>query len=306
MTHAGEEYGTYVKVIEKAAGSFEEISSSVETGLMSVGWEVLGKYDTGVPDGCEFHSRVIVFSSKLYGASIMKNGVKSAFALPLRASIYEDETGINVAVVNPSSINRTIIHETKLNDSSPSATESVVDSIAKYVSGDFVKKQTGQLRKKGKIGGMGGGNFIGKIEEIHIAGDDSDDTLKKVAGNVKRGILDNKKEWQLIYAYDMSDYGVVIFGVTNNQMERRAFTIAGEKRSSSSYKYPGIDHGAAFPIEVIVYKDEGKVKVVTLDGMYRMKLYFEDTGIWAFMKNMSMPGEIEDEIVEMSMSKLKE
>jgi len=38
--------------------------------------------------------------------------------------------------------------------------------------------------------------------------------------------------------------------------------------------------------------------------MYRMKMYFEDAGMWAFMKNMSMPGEIEDEIVKMSVAEL--
>jgi hypothetical protein len=30
--------------------------------------------------------------------------------------------------------------------------------------------------------------------------------------------------------------------------------------------------------------------------MYRMKMYFEDAGKWAFMKNMGMPGSIEEEI----------
>jgi hypothetical protein len=44
---------------------------------------------------------------------------------------------------------------------------------------------------------------------------------------------------------------------------------------------------------------------MTLDEMYRMKVYFEDAGKWAFMKNMRMPGQIEDEIVEASLLKLK-
>ena len=29
-----------------------------------------------------------------------------------------------------------------------------------------------------------------------------------------------------------------------------------------------------------------------------MKMYFEDAGKWAFMKNMGMPGSIEDEVTE--------
>ena len=135
------EYGVYVKVIERAKGSFDEVSSKVEAALKSAGWEVLGAYNTGVPEGCKFRSRVIVFSSPAYAKSIMSTGVKAAFALPLRAGIYEDESGINVAVVNPASINRTIIHETKLNDLSLSSINSVVDAIAKAVPGNIVKNR---------------------------------------------------------------------------------------------------------------------------------------------------------------------
>ncbi len=299
---AGEKYGTFVKVIENAKGGFDDISRAVESGLGKAGWEVLGTYDTGVPEGCKFRSRVIIFSSKDYAGSIMKNGVKAAFALPLRAGVYEDEAGINVAIVNPASINRTIIDETKLDNFSSVLAGSLINVITEAIPGTVVTKQIGEIRSKGRISGMGGGDFIPKIKEIFAAKDDSDDTFKKISEGVKKGILNNTKGWKLTYTYDLSGHGAIIFGVTNTMMERRAFTIAGEKRSSVSYKFPGIDHGASFPIEVIVYKDNGIVKVVTLDGMYRMKMYFEDAGMWAFMKNMSMPGEIEDEIVKMSVA----
>jgi len=33
-----------------------------------------------------------------------------------------------------------------------------------------------------------------------------------------------------------------------------------------------------------------------VDAMFRMKMYFEDAGKWAFMKNMGMPGSLADEI----------
>jgi hypothetical protein len=47
---------------------------------------------------------------------------------------------------------------------------------------------------------------------------------------------------------------------------------------------------------VVVTKDKGSVHVRTVDSMYRMKMYFEDAGKWAFMKNLGMPGSIADEI----------
>jgi uncharacterized protein (DUF302 family) len=299
------EYGVYVKVIEKAQGSFDEVSSKVESALKSAGWEILASYSSGVPEGCKFRSRVVVFSSPAYAKSLLALGVKAAFALPLRAGVYEDETGLHVTVLNPASLNRTIVHETKLSDFSLSAINSLVDTLSKHVPGTLTKKQIGEIRSKGKVGGMGGGDFLDKVEEVYVATDDSDATFKKVSESVKKGILDNKKNWKLISTLDLSAHGAVIFGVTEAKMEGRAFGIAGEKRSSDSYKFPGIDHNAAFPIEVIVYKEGGKVKVVMLNEMYRMKVYFEDAGNWAFMKNMRMPGQIQEEIVDMVNANLK-
>lgn len=301
---AAEEYGTFVKVVENASGSFDEVSSAVESGLKKAGWDILATFNPGVPEGCEFRSRVVVFTSQKYAQTIMEHGVKSAFALPLRAGIYEDETGIHVAVVNPASINRTIIGEADLDDLSLATSNSIVEAIAGAVQGDAVKKQVGQMRKKGRVGGMGGGDFFDKIEEVYKASDDDDGSFNKVVDGVRSGILDNEKNWSLIYSYDLSSYDTVVFGMTETGMEGRAFSIAGEKRSSKSYRFPGLDHGAAFPIEVIVYKEDGGVKVVTMDGMYRMKLYFEDAGMWAFIKNMGMPGDIEDDVVEISISQL--
>jgi hypothetical protein len=46
----------------------------------------------------------------------------------------------------------------------------------------------------------------------------------------------------------------------------------------------------------VVRKTEEGVKVQMLNVMYRMKMYFEDAGKWAFMKNMGMPGSLHDEV----------
>jgi len=71
------------------------------------------------------------------------------------------------AVVNPASINRTIIDETKLDDLSSTSAKAIVNILAEAVQGTVVKKQIGEIRSKGKISGMGGGDFISKIKEIY-------------------------------------------------------------------------------------------------------------------------------------------
>jgi hypothetical protein len=55
---------------------------------------------------------------------------------------------------------------------------------------------------------------------------------------------------------------------------------------------------------VVVYKEDGKIKVVTLDEMYRMELYFQDVGTWPFIMNIRKPNKIQEDIVEMAIGGL--
>jgi uncharacterized protein (DUF302 family) len=291
------EYGVYVKAVEGAKGPFGDAVKRVEDGLKAAGWDVLASYESGVEARCDLRAHTIVAMSGDYAGKVLSHGPLGAFALPVRVGVYEDEQGIHVAFSNPASINRTVLGDGVEERLSVATMDELVKVLAGAGAGKAVKQQIGQLRGAGKVGGMGGGDFAKKVEDVHTGGSFAD-----IAAKVKKGIEGNKKGWRLVYAYERPD--LVIFGVTNPATEARAFGIAGERRQGSHYRCPGLDHAAAFPIEVVVYKEGGQAKVATLDEMYRMKLYFEDAGNWAFMKNMAMPGEIEDEVVEMSRSLL--
>ena len=81
-------------------------------------------------------------------------------------------------------------------------------------------------------------------------------------------------------------------------MERDAFDIVGHGLDASreGLACAGLDHAPAFPIELIVVAEDDEAKVVIVDAMFRMKMYFEDAGKMKFAMNMAMPGSIEDEI----------
>jgi uncharacterized protein (DUF302 family) len=297
--HAGD-LGVYVKAVEKAEGTFDGTVKAVEEALQGSGWQVLASYESGVSEECALRAHNIVMHSTDYSAKVMSHGAWSAFALPMRVGVYEDEGGINIAFVNPASINRTVLGDGVDEELSLSTMNELSDIISSAVTGSVVKEQIGQIRDKGRVGGMGGGDFQKKVEEIH-SGEDFAETAQKV----KESILANDKGWELIYALPLEGFDAIIYGVTKKETEAKAFDIAGEKRESKDYRCPGLDHAAAFPIEVIVYKEGDAVKVVILDEMYRMKVYFQDAGNWAFMKNMGMPGRIEREVVEISTAGLK-
>jgi len=292
------ENGVYVKIVENAKGGFDEISGKVEKALTAAGWNVLAAYDTGVPEDCACRSRVIVFTSASYAKTLMSFGVHAAFAVPLRVGIQADRNGTNIVLLNAASMNQIVVGQEELEGSTAKIMASISDAIAKAVPGRKVYQQLGTIRNTQTVQGMWGGEFVDQIVPLYASRRDSDANLRKLAKQVKNGILGNEAGWKLVYELDLSSQGAILFGVAEKKMEAAAFDVAGEKGSRMSE--PVLDHNTAFPIEVIVYREKGKVKVVTLYEMYRMKLYFQDAGTWLFIKHMRMPSQIQEEIVEMS------
>ena len=127
-----------------------------------------------------------------------------------------------------------------------------------------------------------------------------------VVRRVARQVWDRLQElggsgsWQIrgIYELDLAERGAVVLGVTGLAAEARAFSIvgAGADEQAKSLRCPGLSHAPAFPIEVVIMSDAGRVRVTLVNQMYRMKMYFEDAGKMKFAANMRMPGSIEDEI----------
>lgn len=298
-----DDFGMYVKVMEKTEGTFANTIKNVEQALSRNGWQVLASYDASVPEGCGHRAHTIVIHSAGYAEKILSHGPRSAFSLPLRVGIFTDENGTNISFVNPASLNRTVLGDGVEKELSLGKMKELSTILASSGKGIVVNQQTGEVRSKGRVGGIGGGDFNDKIDEIYKR-EDAGNAFREVLGKVREGITSNTKGWKLIYALDLGN-NTTIYGIDKPMMEARAFKIAGEKRESKINACPGVDHAPAFPIEVVVYKEKGMVKVVLLDEMYRMKVYFEDAGKWAFMKNMRMPGEIEREITEIATAKLK-
>ena len=147
------------------------------------------------------------------------------------------------------------------------------------------------------MGVMAGGPFGEKVADLSVvAGED----WKGVAERVKVGLEKKGPRWGLHLAYvlEIPEAETVVLGTTGTPMDSQSFSIVGAGADSSrdGLKCPGLDHAGAYPLEVVVTKDAGAVNVRRVDSMYRMKMYFEDAGKWAFMKNMGMPGSIADEI----------
>ncbi|NNE71620.1 MAG: DUF302 domain-containing protein [Rhodothermales bacterium] len=277
-----------------------EVSAQIQEMASSAGLEVQASLEAGVPDGCSFAAEVLVLHDPDYAASLMAmNPRTGAFATTDRILVFEDERGTHVSMVDPVAVVRTVMLDL------PSATElarthrSRVEAALAALPGDPASKGYGPSRDRGLIGKtmgvMAGGPFDEKVQEHGRV----NRTRAEVA-TALQSALTGTGTWQLSakYRLDYPNQGITVLGVTGASMEARSFEIVkeGSDGDRGSLQCPGTAHAAAYPIELVIREDGDEVAIEFIDAMYRMKMFFEDAGKWAFMKNMGMPGSIADDL----------
>ncbi len=295
--------GVYEQTLESIPLAFDVVIQRLDTSFSQNGFKVLATIENGVPEGCPYRATVLAVYLPEYGKQLLAMNVRTApYALIDRIIIFEDERGVHVAFVNPLNTLRTIL----MDDHQPMALAEQHRQRLRNVilngvnAGTPTQHQYGQFRKKGYIGRtmgvMAGGPFDEKIETIITANNSLDLILQKL----QQAFQQNNGEWRLRsrYVLHLPENGIAIIGVSSPAVEERSYRIvgAGSDRSRKNFRCPGIAHAGAYPMEIVLRKANGKVSVEVVDIMYRMKMYFEDAGKWAFAKNMTMPGSIQSEI----------
>ncbi len=104
--------------------------------------------------------------------------------------------------------------------------------------------------------------------------------------------------WEVIARIQFRD-DAVYFGLSNPFIEDKMIRINSRFRSegkSDRSPFPGVDHMAALPTEVLVVDDGYETLVLHYGQMWRMQLYFWDSGYRAFTANVGVPGDIVDSI----------
>ncbi len=295
--------GVYEYVIQNSQMAFEEASTLLEGQFADSSFTLLAKHDSGVPENCEYRSRIFILYQPNYANQILQiNRLTAPFAMVDRINIFEDENGLHIAMVNSFNINRTILMEDeKHNEISNAHKQELRKRILAAGIGEESRAQFGQFRKKGHIGKtmgvMAGGSFDGKIKNVaDLPEADFDDIVAKLT----KGLNENNDDWgmHIIYRLNLDNHNVTVFGTSSAKIESKSSEIvkAGSDKSRKNLTCAGGAHAAGYPIEIVVSKESDGVKVRLVNIMFRMKMYFEDAGKWAFMKNMGMPGSIQDEL----------
>jgi len=300
-----QEYGVFMRVAEAPDGTVQEVSAQVESAVARAGWTLLAAYDAGVnADDCSYQARVLVVDWPEHTRVVMAQGSHGAYAAPLRVSVFEDELGVHVSAVNPRSLNRTIVEEEGMDEEWGRLADGFRMTLANEIGVTPAEGEFGQFRKKGRIGRtmgvMAGGPFLEKLKHVTTvpAGEGG-------AAAIAQALFETLEtggpgeEWGVRPVYLMTPApGVAVLGVTGERIESRSYSIVdkGSDKNRSDFACPGLDHSAAYPVEVVLTQEGEMVEIHMVDEMFRMKMFFEDAGKMKFARNMRMPGSIEDEI----------
>ncbi|HED10108.1 MAG TPA: hypothetical protein ENJ10_05440 [Caldithrix abyssi] len=306
------EYGVYQFVLTGVKGDLPSITRGITGQASAAGFKVLASYDYGVPEDCGYKGHLILLNDSSYTEQLIAaNPLTAPFAATDRINIFQDEAGTHISVVNPHSINRTMLmDDEKYEQLSASHLQKLRKLITSSVEGTPSTKEYGQMREEGFIsktmGVMAGGAFSEKIEDVFVF---KNAQWRDVAQQVSEALAQPGPEWGMYAAFSlpMERHSMSIIGVTGRKMEAKSFDIvgAGDDEEREDYDCPGIADAGAYPFSLVVVQDGADVKVRMVTAMYRMKIFFEDAGKWAFMKNMTMPGSLADEVKEMIEKKLK-
>jgi uncharacterized protein (DUF302 family) len=315
---ADEKIGIF-EAIHVSSVSFAETTAAVETALAASGLVLHATHDVRVPED-EHRARVYVVTSPAYADAAKDESARTISAQILRLAVYtsgeEQQTYINMA--NPVAHAMVFYANSTNYDALIAAARGVSGEIRQLVAavpGSSMAEQQEPVRKEkhyNKFKGDGPARMMAKFRTFEksqlLITEGSAEDFDAVVGNVKTALanstvsgIDESTGWEQVAAIRLRDDAVYI-GVTNPYIEDKMVRINSRFRSegkSDASPYPGVDHVAALPTDILVIKEGGQTLVLHYGQMWRMQLYFWDSGYRAFTANVGVPSTIANSIEDM-------
>ena len=310
---AGPDVGIFEKILN-ASGSFEETTTAFESALGESNLQLHTKNDFNSSNTGGQKSRLYILTSPTYMKVAEGEAPNTVSAQVLRVAIYEYDSGRKtfINMTNPVAPAMVFYEDSKLYKDLVLAAKNVAEelkSLVANVPGQAVSEQQPPLRDEDDLNDFNG-DGPAKMMAMWRNWEDSQDVLFKektieaavakveatINGSQDAG-AEECEGWRIISKIEFED--AVYFGITNDYTENRTTSINSDFRSkgkSDDAPLPGIDHTTAHPMEIIVYKDGRNVKVVQYGQMWRMQLYYWDSGYAAFAKYTMIPGIISGSI----------
>jgi len=316
LSHAADDkIGIFESILESSQ-SFDETTAALEGALADSSLRLHGSHDVRVPDG-KHQAKVYVLTSPAYADAAANESARTISAQILRIAVYTQGDGqttfINMA--NPVAHAMVFYAKSDNYDAMITAARDVASEMRNVVAalpGEALSEQRKPMRKEKhyrKFKGDGPARMMAKFRtyqksqlEIELDPEqDFDATVATVVAALKASTVSDASEstgWEIIAEVRLRDDAAYI-GLTNPYIEDKMVRINSRFRGDSKSDlspYPGVDHVAALPTEVLIVQSGDETHVLHYGQMWRMQLYFWDSGYRAFTANVGVPSKIANSI----------
>jgi uncharacterized protein (DUF302 family) len=323
--NAADEYGIF-ELIYQPSGSFDETLVAVRDALGESSLTVHSEHEVRVPDKAQ-SAHVFVLTSPEFKALAKDESPRTVSAQVLRVAVYtsgaDQRTQINMA--NPVPHAMVFYAGSDNYDKLVAGARSAAGEIRTALSaipGEAVSVPQEPMRKEKhyrKFKGDGPARMMAKFRTfqksqllIHEAAESdfaevTATVTAALAASTPKNTEDPDDGWDKVTQISFGDNAVYV-GVSNPYIEDRMIRINSRSRNdgeSDKPTFPGVDHVAALPTEILILKVDGKTKVLHYGQMWRMQLYFWDSGYLAFTANVGVPSSISNSIKEFVAASLK-
>ena len=306
------------ETIYQSSASFDETAAAIEAAAADSSLQLHGALDVRVPDDAQ-QAKVFVLTSPDFIEAARAETPRTISAQILRVAVFtwgdEQKTVVNMA--NP------VAHAMVYYADSPNYDELVTAAgvaagelrqLVSAVPGEAVSEQLEPIRKEkhyNKYKGDGPARMMTKFRtweksQLLIEEDTAenfDAVVERVIARLESGEISDETfpyGWEIVAKIPARDDAVYI-GLTNPYIENRMVNINSSfrgKDKTDKAPYPGVDHVTALPTDLLIVREAGKTRVFHYGQMWRMQLYFWDSGYRAFTANMNVPGKISSSIEE--------
>ena len=314
-SYAADKIGIF-ETIHESSVSFPETVAAVTAAFEGSDLVLHGSHVVRVPEGAH-QAQVFMFTSPKFIEAARSEPPRTISAQVLRIAVFtsgdEQKTVINMA--NPVAHAMVYYSESPNYDVLVAAARETAGEIRALVSavpGEAASVQTAPLRSEKhyrKYKGDGLARMMAKFRtwqksQLLIDEDTAenfDAVVDSVVAKIEAGEIADETfphGWEKIAQIRVRDDAVFI-GLTNPYIEDRMVQINSSFRGDDKTElspYPGVDHVAALPTDVLIIKEAGKTVVLHYGQMWRMQLYFWDSGYRAFTANMNVPSKIANSI----------
>ena len=314
---ANDEIGIF-ETIRVSSVSFDETTAALDAAFDASGLTLHATHDVRVPDDLH-RARVYVMTSPAFAEAAQDESPRTVSAQVLRLAVYTtgDEQATQINMANPVAHAMVYYAGSENYDALLDAAQNAAQEIrqlAAAVPGEAVARQLEPRRSErhyNKYKGDGPARMMAKFRTFRKSqlliseGPASafDATVERVTAALAASSVsgaDDTTGWETVAVIPLRDDAVYV-GVTNPYIEDRMIRINSRFRKdgkSDASPYPGVDHVTALPTEVLVVREGDVTEVLHYGQMWRMQLYFWDSGYRAFTANVGVPAAIANSIEE--------